>query len=213
VALIGPSGAGKTTLLQMIPRFLDPDLGEVLWDGVPLRDLDRAQLRRRIALVLQEPLLLPATIAENIGFAREGATRPEIEAAARSASAHEFILRLPQGYDTVVGDGAARLSTGEKQRINLARAFLKDAPVLLLDEPTSALDRESEAAVVAALRRLAVGRTTLIVAHRLETIRHADRVVVLREGKVVEQGSPERLLAGEGYFSRLQRVGDGGLAG
>jgi len=205
VAIIGPSGAGKTTLLQLVPRFLEPDSGSVRWNGVPLRELRREAVRRNISLVLQEPLLLAASVAENIGFAREGATRGEIEAAARSANAHEFIARLPQGFDTVVGDGAARLSTGEKQRINLARAFLKDAPVLLLDEPTSALDRESEEAVVTALRRLARGRTTLIVAHRLETVRHADRIVVLRDGKVVEDGSPDELLASGGYFARMFR--------
>ena len=207
VALIGPSGAGKSTLLQLIPRFLRPDSGEVLWNGRPLDGLDRAGLRRRISLVLQEPLLLPATVAENIGFARDGATRAEIEAAAREADADEFIRRLPQGYDTVVGDGAARLSTGEKQRVNLARAFLKSAPVLLLDEPTSALDRESEAAVLSGLRRLAKGRTTLVVAHRLETIRDADRIVVLRDGRVAESGTPAELLAREGYYSRLCGVG------
>jgi ATP-binding cassette subfamily B protein/subfamily B ATP-binding cassette protein MsbA len=205
VAIIGPSGSGKTTLVQLVPRFLEPDSGSILWNGEPLRDLRRSDIRRSISLVLQEPLLLPATVAENIGFAREGATRAEIEAAAVQANAQEFIARLPQGFDTVVGDGAARLSTGEKQRINLARAFLKDAPVLLLDEPTSALDRESEIAVVSALRRLAQGRTTFIVAHRLETVRHADRIVVLKEGRVVEQGSPDDLIAAGGYFARMSQ--------
>lgn len=203
VALIGPSGAGKTTLLHLVPRFLDPDAGVVRWNGSDLREFKTSSLRSNIALVLQEPLLLSATVAENIGFAREGSTRAEIEAAARAANAHIFIQRFADGYDTVVGDGAARLSVGEKQRINLARAFLKNAPVLLLDEPTSALDGESEAAVVQALRTLARGRTTLIVAHRLDTIRHADRIVVLQDGRVLETGRPEELLARGGYFARL----------
>ncbi len=203
VALIGPSGAGKTTLLQMIPRFLDPDSGVVRLAGEDLRSYPRPWLREHVALVLQESLLLPTTIAENIGYGRAGATRDEIEAAASAANAHEFIRRLPQGYDTVVGDGAARLSVGEKQRLNLARAFLKDAPILLLDEPTSALDAESEGLVLASLRRLMKGRTTLMVAHRLATIREVDRIVVLNAGEVTEVGTAAELLAKGGYFSRV----------
>ncbi len=203
VALIGPSGAGKTTLLQMIPRFLDPDSGVVRLAGEDLRSYPRPWLREHVALVLQESLLLPTTIAENIGYGRAGATRAEIEAAASAANAHEFIRRLPQGYDTVVGDGAARLSVGEKQRLNLARAFLKDAPILLLDEPTSALDAESEGLVLASLRRLMKGRTTLMVAHRLATIREVDRIVVLNAGEVMEVGTAAELLAKGGYFSRV----------
>lgn len=203
VALIGPSGAGKTTLLQMIPRFLDPDSGVVRLAGEDLRSYPRPWLREHVALVLQESLLLPTTIAENIGYGRAGATRDEIEAAAAAANAHEFIRRLPQGYDTVVGDGAARLSVGEKQRLNLARAFLKDAPILLLDEPTSALDAESEGLVLASLRRLMKGRTTLMVAHRLATIREVDRIVVLNAGEVMEVGTAAELLARGGYFSRV----------
>ncbi len=186
VALVGPSGAGKTTLLQLIPRFLEPDQGRVRWCGLDLKALDRDALRRQVSWVLQEPLLLPTTVAENIGFGRDGATRAEIEAAARAAQAHEFIQRLPQGYDTRVGDGAARLSVGEKQRIHLARAFLKDAPVLLLDEPTSALDGESEAAVLAAVQRLTCGRTTLMVAHRPETLHIAHRILRLEAGTLTE---------------------------
>jgi ATP-binding cassette subfamily B protein/subfamily B ATP-binding cassette protein MsbA len=203
VALIGPSGAGKTTLLQMIPRFLDPDSGVVRLAGEDLRSYPRPWLREHVALVLQESLLLPTTIAENIGYGRAGATRDEIEAAAAAANAHEFIRRLPQGYDTMVGDGAARLSVGEKQRLNLARAFLKDAPILLLDEPTSALDAESEGLVLASLRRLMKGRTTLMVAHRLATIREVDRIVVLNAGEVMEVGTAAELLAKGGYFSRV----------
>ena len=187
VAIVGPSGAGKTTLLQLIPRFLEPDSGQVRWCGLDLKSLDRQSLRQQVSWVLQEPLLLPTTVAENIGFGREGATRAEIEAAAQAAQAHEFIQRLPQGYDTRVGDGAARLSVGEKQRIHLARAFLKDAPVLLLDEPTSALDGESELAVMAAVQRLTHGRTTLMVAHRPETLHIAHRIVRLEGGALFEE--------------------------
>jgi ATP-binding cassette, subfamily B, bacterial len=187
VAIVGPSGAGKTTLLQLIPRFLEPDSGQVRWCGLDLKSLDRQSLRQQVSWVLQEPLLLPTTVAENIGFGRDGATRAEIEAAAQAAQAHEFIQRLPQGYDTRVGDGAARLSVGEKQRIHLARAFLKDAPVLLLDEPTSALDGESELAVMAAVQRLTHGRTTLMVAHRPETLHIAHRIVRLEGGVLIEE--------------------------
>jgi ATP-binding cassette subfamily B protein/subfamily B ATP-binding cassette protein MsbA len=192
VAVVGPSGAGKTTLLQLIPRFLEPETGAVRWCGVDLKALDRDALRRQVSWVLQEPLLLPTTVAENIGFGREGATRAEIEAAARAAQAHDFIERLPQGYDTRVGDGAARLSVGEKQRIHLARAFLKDAPVLLLDEPTSALDGQSEAAVLAAVQRLTRGRTTLMVAHRPETLHIAHRILRLEGGALTEVSARPR---------------------
>lgn len=205
VAIIGPSGAGKTTLLQLVPRFLDPEAGVVRVNGVDLRECRVRSLRELVALVPQEPLLLPATVGENIAYGRAGAMREEIEAAARAANAHEFIARLPKGYDTVVGDGAARLSVGEKQRLNLARAFLKDAPILLLDEPTSALDAESEALVVAGLRRLMRGRTTLMVAHRLATIREVGRVVVLDAGRVLESGAPAELLARGGYFAKVSR--------
>jgi len=187
VAIVGASGSGKTTLLQLIPRFLEPDSGQIRWCGLDLRTLDRQSLRQQVSWVLQEPLLLPTTVAENIGFGREAATRADIEAAAQAAQAHEFIQRLPQGYDTRVGDGAARLSVGEKQRIHLARAFLKNAPVLLLDEPTSALDGESELAVMAAVQRLTHGRTTLMVAHRPETLHIAHRIVRLEGGALIEE--------------------------
>jgi ATP-binding cassette subfamily B protein/subfamily B ATP-binding cassette protein MsbA len=187
VAIVGASGSGKTTLLQLIPRFLEPDSGQIRWCGLDLKTLDRQSLRQQVSWVLQEPLLLPTTVAENIGFGREAATRADIEAAAQAAQAHEFIQRLPQGYDTRVGDGAARLSVGEKQRIHLARAFLKNAPVLLLDEPTSALDGESELAVMAAVQRLTHGRTTLMVAHRPETLHIAHRIVRLEGGALIEE--------------------------
>ena len=203
VALIGPSGAGKTTLLQFIPRFLDPDSGTVRLGGADLREFSVHSLRENVALVLQEPLLLPASIAENIGYGKPNATRAQIEAAARSANAHSYIERLPQGYDTIVGDGAARLSVGEKQRLNLARAFLKDAPILLLDEPTSALDAESEALVLISLRELMRGRTTVMVAHRLGTLRTVNRIIALQDGRVAESGTAEELLVSGGYYAKV----------
>jgi ABC-type multidrug transport system fused ATPase/permease subunit len=203
VALTGPSGAGKTTLLQLLPRFYDADSGVVKIGAVDLREMQLADLRRHVAYVQQEAILLPTSVAENIGYGRAGATRVEIEEAARAANAASFIERLPQGYDTIVGEGAARLSVGEKQRLNLARAFLKDAPILLLDEPTSSLDVENEELVIESLRKLMRGRTTLIVAHRLATIRGVDRVFVLDRGRIVEEGTPEELLSREGYYARM----------
>lgn len=188
VVFIGPSGAGKTTLLHLLPRFFDPDSGAVLLEGVDTRQLRLKEMRRHIALVMQEPILLPGTVAENIAFARPEATAEQIEFAARAAFADAFIRQLPQGYETKVGEGAARLSTGEKQRINLARAFLKDAPILLLDEPTSALDAASEAMVHASLQRLMQGRTTLIVAHRATTMQLASRMLTLDNGQLSVAG-------------------------
>ena len=202
-AIIGPSGSGKTTLLNLLPRFFDPLSGAVLLEGVDLRDLRLEDLRAQIALVLQEPIILPATVAENISYGKPQATMEQIEAAARAARADELIEKLPQHYRTVIGDGGARLSVGEKQRINLARAFLKDAPVLLMDEPTSALDVESEAQVVASLFELMRGRTTLMVAHRLSTIRRVDKILVVDDGRLTETGAPEDLLAAQGYYARV----------
>ena len=204
-ALIGPSGVGKTTLLNLLPRFFDPTDGVVRLDGVDLRELRLKDLRTQIALVLQEPILLPASIAENIAYGKARASRKEIEAAARAANADKFIEKLPNGYNTIVGEGATRLSVGERQRLNLARAFLKDAPILLLDEPTSALDADSEALVVSSLFKLMKGRTTLLVAHRLTTIGRVDKILVLQEGKLIEEGSPSELQARQGYYARVIR--------
>ena len=202
-AIIGPSGAGKTTLLNLLPRFFDPEGGAVLLEGVDLRDLRLEDLRAQVALVLQEPIILPTTVAENISYGKPGATMEQIEAAAHAARADELIEKLPDHYRTVIGDGGARLSVGEKQRINLARAFLKDAPILLMDEPTSALDVESEAQVVASLFALMRGRTTLMVAHRLTTIRRVDKILVVDNGRLTEIGAPEDLLAEQGYYARV----------
>jgi ATP-binding cassette subfamily B protein/subfamily B ATP-binding cassette protein MsbA len=202
-AIIGPSGSGKTTLLNLLPRFFDPASGAVLLEGVDLRELRLEDLRAQIALVLQEPIILPTTVAENISYGKPQATMAEIEAAAHAAHADQLIEKLPQHYRTVIGDGGARLSVGEKQRINLARAFLKDAPILLMDEPTSALDVESEAQVVASLFALMRGRTTLMVAHRLTTIRRVDKILVVDNGCLTEMGAPEDLLAEQGYYARV----------
>jgi ATP-binding cassette, subfamily B, bacterial len=203
VALVGQTGAGKSTLVSLIPRFFDPWQGRVLFDGVDVREVQLQSLRAQVSLVLQEPFLLPLTIAENIAYGRPGASAEEIRAAAVAANAHTFIERLPQGYDTVIGERGATLSGGEKQRLSIARALLKDAPVLILDEPTSALDVRTEGLLLEALERLMAGRTTFIIAHRLSTIRRADRIVVIEEGRVVEQGSHAELLQAHGTYHQL----------
>jgi ATP-binding cassette subfamily B protein/subfamily B ATP-binding cassette protein MsbA len=186
VALVGPTGAGKSTLAALIPRLFDPWEGRVLIDGVDVRQVPLANLRSQVAVVLQDPFLLPLTIADNIAYGRPGASAEEVVAAAVAANADEFIRRLPQGYDTVVGERGQTLSGGQRQRLAIARALLKDAPILILDESTSALDVETEAQVMQAIDRLRAGRTTFIIAHRLSTIQSADRVVALEGGKVVE---------------------------
>jgi subfamily B ATP-binding cassette protein MsbA len=208
VALVGPSGGGKTTLLNLIPRFYDATSGQVTIDGTDVRDVTLASLRDQIALVTQEPFLFDDTIRANIAYARPDASQDEIESAARQAASHDFIQALPGGYDTVVGEAGARLSGGQKQRIAIARAFLKDAPILLLDEATSALDTESEAQVQAALSRLMAGRTTILIAHRLSTVRGADRIHVIDRGRVVETGSHAELIKHRGLYARLAQSQD-----
>jgi subfamily B ATP-binding cassette protein MsbA len=206
VALVGPSGGGKSTILSLIPRFYDVTSGRVSIDGVDVRDVSMASLRDHIALVTQEPFLFDDTLRANIAHARPEASDAEVEAAARAAAAHEFIVTLPKGYDTQVGEAGARLSGGQRQRIAIARAFLKDAPILLLDEATSALDTESEAKVQAALERLMAGRTTFLIAHRLSTVRAANRIYVIEGGRVVEVGDHATLAAQGGLYARLARA-------
>jgi len=208
VALVGPSGGGKSTILNLIPRFYDVSDGRVTLDGHDVREVALGSLRDQIALVTQEPFLFDDTIRANIAYARPGAAQAEIEAAAKAAAAHEFIAELPEGYDTLVGEAGARLSGGQRQRIAIARAFLKDAPILLLDEATSALDTESEAQVQAALKRLMAGRTTILIAHRLSTVRGADRIYVVDRGRVVETGDHGALVKKRGLYARLARSQD-----
>jgi ATP-binding cassette subfamily B protein len=202
VALVGPTGSGKTTLVSLLPRFLDPWEGRVVIGGKDIRDIRLSSLRDHIGLVLQESFLLPISVAANIAYGRPDASQAEIVAAAKAANADEFIRLLPEGYDTVLAERGATLSGGQGQRLSIARALLKDAPILILDEPTSALDAQTEALLLAALERLMSGRTTFIIAHRLSTIRNADRIVVLENGRVIETGSHERLLSVGGYYQR-----------
>jgi len=206
VALVGPSGAGKSTIIQMLQRFFDPQEGQITFGGIALPEMERSAFRRFMALVPQDPVIFASSAYDNILFGRPGARKDEVIAAAKAAAAHDFILALPEGYDSYVGERGVMLSGGQKQRIAIARAILRDAPVLLLDEATSALDGESEALVQKAFEFLSKGRTTLVVAHRLATVRKADRILVIDQGQIVAQGTHAKLVTEGGLYARLAKL-------
>ena len=206
-AIVGPTGAGKSTLIGLLVRFHDPWSGRLTIGGRDIREFRHRSLRRQVALVLQDPFILPMTVAENIAYGRPDASRAEVQAAADAARAHDFIVQLPDGYDTQLGERGVTLSGGERQRLSIARAFLKDAPVLILDEPTSALDGRTEHALLDALERLMAGRVALLIAHRMSTVRVANQIIVLDHGRIVERGSHLQLLAGAGLYAELSERG------
>ena len=203
VAFVGTTGAGKSTLLSLVPRFYDPDEGRLLLDGVDLREVTKKSLRAQISIVLQDTLLFSSTVRENIAYGKAGATDEEIIEAAKRAQAHEFIMAMPEGYDSGVGERGSHLSVGQRQRIGIARAFLKNAPILLLDEPTSALDPTTESAIMQTIEELMAGRTTLIITHRIATVHNVDKIVVLGPGGVVEEGRGPELVQRGGFYAKL----------
>jgi subfamily B ATP-binding cassette protein MsbA len=206
VALVGPSGAGKTTLIDLVTRFYDPTAGRITIDGVDLRDYNLKTLRSNLGIVAQETMLFHDTVRANIAYGRPNTPQEAVEAAAQAANATEFISRMPEGYDTILGERATRLSGGQRQRIAIARAILRDPPILIFDEATSALDSESEQLVQGAIQRLLTGRTVFVIAHRLSTIRHADQILVLQDGRIVQRGRHEELLQEEGLYRHLYRL-------
>ena len=206
VGVVGPTGGGKSTIVSLIPRFYDPSAGSIKIDGVDIRNYKFLALRDQIGYVLQETVLFEGTVRENIAYGKKGVTEEQILEAAKLANADEFISRMPHGYDTIVGERGDTLSGGQRQRIGIARAIIRDNPILILDEPTAALDTESEQLVIEALERLMKGRTVITIAHRLSTIRHSDKIIVLKAGVVAEEGTHDELLARKGVYADLYRI-------
>jgi subfamily B ATP-binding cassette protein MsbA len=204
--IVGPSGTGKTTIISLLPRFYDPQSGVIKIDGVDIRKYKLKSIREQISFVLQETLLFRASVLDNIAYGRPDASHAEIVRAAKQANAHEFIEKLPEGYDTVVGERGATLSGGQRQRIAIARAIIRDTPILVLDEPTSGLDSASEQAVIDALDRLMKGKTSIVIAHHLNAIRHADIVFVVKDSELVEQGTHDELIAAGGLYAELYKI-------